>query len=324
MVNRIAVASLLAILCGSLPGQTSAPAASQGAASIETQIIAYRALGKLAENLAARIATNVCKAPVCPASAKKAILLADQAGLAELQSYTYFEQTVGLLEQQYAALTPGLHPRALGDTTLGLGSLLGSIRSSAVYTNQNFQPAAQSFVTLLSVDLQHSGMVLRTSALPGDQAAAQVYVQRALDLVFNAQKQIDAKTRAAVDAQFTAFLTSLGAVNADGTLLVSTIKGRALAASLGQDYNVLAVSVDAAGGDTKVTHYGLYEILFPTPEPAYNGGAAVSFTLADRAGNLLDGDMLAGMYRFTKLKSPPLRGAEKVADPAKPTSMTVK
>ncbi len=321
----LAVAGMgLAGVCSPVLGQAGGAAASQGSAAVETQMIAYRALGKIAENLAGRVAMDLCKGAVCAGDGKTAVLLAEANSLAELASYRSFEQAVGSLTQQYAALEPGVHPRGFGDVTLGAGSLIAAIRSSATYTNQNFQPTAQSFVTLLSVDLQHAGLVLRTAGSPGDQIAAQQYVEKELGGVFAAQKQVDAKARAAVDAQFTSFLGSLGAVSADGTVLLSAIKGRALSEALGQEYGVLTVSVDAAGGDTKVTHFGLYEILFPTPAPAYNGGAVVSFTLADRAGNLRDGDVLAGMYRFTKLKSPSLQGADRVVDPAKPTSMTRK
>ena len=323
--NRLASISAVAcvaVMCSALSAQTGgAAAASQGSAPIETQIIAYRALGKIAGDLAARLATDICKGSACSGGSTRAVLLADTNSLTELAGYRSFEQTVGLLEQQYGALTPGLHPRGFGDATLGAGSLLGAIRSSATYTNQNFQPAAQSFITLLNVNLKHAGIELRTSASPGDQTAALDFVQKELGGVFNAQKQVDAKARAAVDAQFTSFLASLGAASADGTVLIAAIKGRALSETLGQDYALLTVSVDAAGGDTKVTHYGLYEIFFPTPAPAYNGGAVVSFTLNDRAGNLIDGDVLAGMYRFMKLKSPSLQGADRVVDPAKPTSM---
>ena len=74
--------------------------------------------------------------------------------------------------------------------------------------------------------------------------------------------------------------------------------------SLGAAGLLLTVSIDAAGGDTKITHWFLVDLFVPTPNPSYSGGAIVSFLLADQAGNFLDADMFHGMFTFSKWKSP--------------------
>jgi hypothetical protein len=48
-----------------------------------------------------------------------------------------------------------------------LASLLTAIKSSAVYSNQTFQPTTQLMVTLLSIALKRKGIAVRTSSMPG-------------------------------------------------------------------------------------------------------------------------------------------------------------
>jgi hypothetical protein len=328
-LSMICVA-LVAFFPSALRGQatatpaSTAPASSQGSEPIESQIIAYRALGKIAAYLAPRIAKDICN-QASPCNTPTTLLLADANSLFEIASYVSFNKASSLLINQYQAVTPGIvHPNEFSDSTTAVASLITAIKSSAVYTNQNFQPTTQSFTTLLSQDLKHQKIAVRNSAIPGDQTEAEQYIQDALKSVFDAQKKADPKARAAVDTQFTAFQTALMGTSPDGTVLISALKGRALSHSLGQNYDTLTISLDAAGGDSKVTHIGLYEILFPTPNPSYNGGAAVSFTLTDGIGTLIDGDMLAGMYSFTKLKSPSLSQNDREVDPAAPISMVIK
>jgi hypothetical protein len=83
--------------------------------------------------------------------------------------------------------------------------------------------------------------------------------------------------------------------------LATIIKGKTL---LNSPYSLLTISVDAAGGDTKVTHFFWRELIMPTPSPSYNGGAVVPFLLTDQAGKVQDADMLPYMYDFSKWKSP--------------------
>jgi hypothetical protein len=111
----------------------------------------------------------------------------------------------------------------------------------------------------------------------------------------------DKSVLADVDKEFSALRTALGGTSADGTILATIIKGKTL---LNSRYSLLTVSVDAAGGDTKVTHFFWRELIMPTPSPSYNGGAVVSFLLTDPNGKFQDGDLLPWMYRFSKWKSP--------------------
>lgn len=110
-----------------------------------------------------------------------------------------------------------------------------------------------------------------------------------------------------LDKEFSALRTSLTAASPDGTILATIIKGKALLKALGDPdnprYSVLTVSIDAAGGDTKITHFFWRELFWPTANPSYNGGAVVSFLLTDQDGNFQDGDQFRFVYDFSKWKT---------------------
>jgi hypothetical protein len=306
---------------------TAVPASAaptQGSASIESQLLAYQTLGKLAGRISIEVKSKVCTGAAC-----KPVLLTDSLAMTDLAAYKAYDEALKNLQSGYGGIGGAAAELAFADSTSAVASLITAIKSSAVYTNANFQPTPQSFLALLYSQLitDPNPITLRTSALPGDQATATLDVQAVLKATFHAREVADAivpaklsvtakATRDALDKQMDALESSLTTSGPDGTVWMSIIKGRSLAKSLTDDYVTLSVSIDAAGGDSRVTHWGLYEILFPTPAPSYNGGAAVSFILASSKGEVLTAGMLTGMYDFEKLKGAKLDGNHKSVDPA--------
>lgn len=319
---------------------SAGPSASQGSATIENQMITYEVLRQMAGKIAERVKAN-CNCDT--------VLLPDPNSQSEIVTAKAFDVSVQALVHAYGEVggqgAPPIHTEAAFAPTLSdIASLLTAIRSSAAYSNQNFQPTTQSMVTLLSAALKDE-VAVRTSSLPGDLdvgvAAAQKEVgeikeaqnkakgrikqkqdqedQKEADRQKNSKdKETKDKEEAAhkaalaeiagdksaladVDKEFSALRTALGGTSADGTILATIIKGKTL---LNSPYSLLTISVDAAGGDTKVTHFFWRELIMPTPSPSYNGGAVVSFLLTDQSGNFQDADMLAYMYGFSKWKSP--------------------
>lgn len=113
-----------------------------------------------------------------------------------------------------------------------------------------------------------------------------------------------------------ALRTSLTATSPDGTVLATIIKGETLLSPSGASYSILTVSMDAAGGDTKVTHFFWRELFWPTPNPSYNGGAVVFFLLADQNGKVQDGYLFHFMYGFSKFKTKKIPKTFSVQPPA--------
>lgn len=286
----------------------AAAAASQGSASIETQIISYRALADIANQLATQIKADngTCK----PSNAT--YLLADSSTAFEMDADTSFEAEADALITEYRG-NAAFHPFTFADNGQTAAAIATAIKSSATYTNWNFQPTTQSFVTLLTVSLNAESLKLATAQSPGDRPAAQVDVEKTIKNVLDAQHNAGAAQRKEVDPQFDDFRKTLTATSIDGTMFTSIVKGRALHKSLGTNFCSLTFSLDAAGGDSKVTHVALYELFFPTPAPSYNGGAAVSYQLSDQNGAFVDGNMLLKTYKFTKLKSSKLASSDRSA-----------
>jgi hypothetical protein len=299
----------------------SGPSASQGSATIENQMIAYEVLRRIAQQIAAATSRVVCPpasptgANPCPGTSRGAILLTDPLAMSEIISAKSFDTSAAALCAAYQAPAPSPcdklpHPAAVAeafaDTTTAVSGLLTAIKNSAAYSNQNFQPTTQSMINLLSGEMSKLNIALRSSSLPGDLDKATRDVQNVFAVLAKAQAASPAAIRPDVDKEFSAFRTALAGTGADGTLIATILKGKALLDALKNasgNYWVLTVSVDAAGGDTRIKHWFWQELVMPTPKPTYNGGAVVSYMLTDKNGNWQTGDMLHYMYDFSKLKS---------------------
>ena len=350
--RSIVFAIAIAIVCsstvsqaqgGNSPSQSSGPSASQGSATIENQMIAYEVLRQMAGQIAERVKAN------CNCST---VLLPDPNSQSEIITAKAFDVSARALVDAYGAVAgkgaPPIRVEVFAPTLSDAAALLTAIKSSAAYSNQNFQPTTQSMITLLSIALNAGKVAVRTTNLPGDLDAGVKAVQDKIGEIEKAQK--DAKGRiqqkqdqedqkdaerqknskdkdketkdkeetahkaaladiaadkaalADLDKEFSGLRTALGGTSADGTVLATIIKGKTLLNSA--PYSLLTVSVDAAGGDTKITHFFWQELIMPTPSPSYNGGAVVSFLLTDLAGKFQDGDIFHYTYDFSKWKSP--------------------
>jgi hypothetical protein len=297
--------------------QPSVPSPSQSSATIENEIIAYKILGTQSGQIADRVVAS-CKPQNAPPTCTN-VLLTDPNSQSEIITANGFEISAKALADAYDSVEPAVAGAEAAPTLSDIAALLTAIKSSAVYSNQTFQPTTQSMITLLSKELHGKGIALWTSAAPGNLDAGLANVRNVLNNI--AEKRKEAYTRvqgqtdkdkkaaalaalADVDKEFSAFRTSLTATSPDGTVLATIVKGETLRVSLGKTGLLLTVSVDAAGGDTKVTHFFWRELFWPTPSPSYNGGAIVSFLLTDQGGAFVDADMFHFMYDFSKWKSP--------------------
>lgn len=334
----LTVASLRAQTPASSAPSSSQPTASQGTATIENQLIAYEVLRQMAGQIAERVKAK-CKCST--------VLLPDPNSQSEIITAKAFDVSAKALVDAYGALGQGAPPiqaEAFAPTLSDVAALLTAIKSSAAYSNQNFQPTSQSMITLLSIALNGQGVAVRTANLPGDLDVGVKNVQDKIGEIEKAQK--DAKGRihqkqdqedqkeaereknskdkdketkdreeavhkaaladiaadkaalADLDKEFSGLRTALAGTSADGTVLAMIIKGKVLLSS--KPYSLLTVSIDGAGGDTKVTHFFWRELIMPTPTPSYNGGAVVSFLLTDQNANFQDGDVLHYMYGWSK------------------------
>ena len=300
-------------------------------------MIVYEVLRQMAGQIAERVKAK-CKCST--------VLLPDPNSQSEIITAKAFDVSAKALVDAYGALGQGAPPiraEAFAPTLSDVAALLTAIKSSAAYSNQNFQPTMQSMITLLSIAL-NGQVAVRTANLPGDLDVGVKGVQDKIGEIEKAQKdakgrihqkqdqedQMEAESQrkqqgqgkeakdreevvhkaaladiaadkaalADLDKEFSALRTALAGTSADGTVLATIIKGKALLISM--PYSLLTVSIDGAGGGTKVTHFFWRELIMPTPTPSYNGGAVVSFLLTDQNANFQDGDVLHYMYGWSK------------------------
>jgi hypothetical protein len=270
-------------------------------------MLSYAAMNVIAHEIASRIAAH--SSDQCAHT----ILVQDQNTIAQQTAFEAFNATTSSLLTSYRRRKAGfVAGGAPSDYLSEATSIMTAIRSTATYTNQNFQPSAASMSNMLITQLGNlpSAFALYSSATPGDLLAAGQQINQQLADVDNAQAALtDASKRTDLDAVYKSLKSQLASSSPDGTLLGTIIKGAALAASLQKGYCVLSYSVDGAGGDTRVAHPFFWEVLFPTPHPSYSGGAIVSFVYSSRDGKYLTGDSLRYMYGFSKLQGCKLRTA---------------
>ncbi|MGD0469221.1 MAG: hypothetical protein ABSA54_12665 [Terriglobales bacterium] len=291
------------------PTAPAAPTGPSGTATVENQIIVYQTLSDIADELSKRIRLNGGTTKNAP----KRIFMQDINGVTEITSLQSFLLTRAALLDGYKHIQAGfVMGGAPNEYMSAAASLITAVKSSATYTNQTFQPSATSMVNLLTASLHDDSkgtkggsVAVWSSQNPGDLPAAAKAISDLLNELDAARFVIvDPAKRKDMDALFANFRTSLASPTADGSLLATVIKGQALVKSLGDDYEILNYSVDGAGGDTKTTHWFLWELILPTWRPSYNGGAAVSFTLMNKDGSYVDGGLLWKMYTFSKWSGP--------------------
>ena len=284
-----------------------APASgSSGNASIETEMLSYEAMNTIAREIASRIGKT-------SADCGQKALAQDASTIAQLTAYGAFDGTTSRLLSAYKHVFAGMvSGGAASDALTEVTGVLTAIRSTAAYTSQTFQPTAASMSNMLTAQLGSlpQPVALYSTASPGDLLGASVDVNKRLADIDEAQSQVtDPTKRKDLDTAYGALKTQLAAASADGTMMATIIKGRALAAALQPKYCVLNYSVEGAGGETRVAHPFLWEVFLPSPRPSYSGGAIVSFVYSTRNGTVLSGDSLRYFYGFSKLNGCKLSAA---------------
>jgi hypothetical protein len=268
-------------------------------------MLSYDAMNVIAHEIAARIkaaSTDACS---------QRILIQDANTLAQLTAYLAFDSTAKRLLSQYQHVGRGFSAGGAPTSMLSeAASIMSAIRSSASYTSQTFQPTAASMDNILEAQLGKLSFSVHSTSNPGSLLDASQAINNQLAEIDAAQAKIsDPSQRKDIDSAYTVLKTQLSAASPDGTLLATIIKGGALKIAMSDKYCSLSYSVDGAGGDTRISHPFLWEVLLPSPQPSYSGGAIVSFVYRTSDGNYLAGDSLRYFYGFSKLDGRKLSGA---------------
>ena len=309
---------------------------SSGSAALENEILAYRAITKIATQVDSTIGSH----------GTGPVLLGNPANMSELGAFFTFKETADNLEQAYKRKEPAprevegeFHPNAvlggalgganLGATLEGLGAVANAIKASTSTTSSTFTPIDQAFI----FDLE-AGTTTRIVSMPlaPDLKTGGELIADELSRVYKARKEAaDALIKANpskpgkdsydpspalkdLDSQFSALQSSLASSSASPASPV--LQGAGLLAAVGviqpavgettpayadtAQYRVLSFASDAAGGGTRTNQIFLISYFLPWPHPSYNGGAVISFKLTDQNGAFLAGGTLDYLFDYTR------------------------
>ncbi len=319
---------------------SSAPPAGGGGGgsniAIESEMIAYEAIHDLAIEISSRVR------PMCTAG-KNQVLLALPPNVTAIGTYQAFEAAAESLAGQYQgvstinAMVVGAAPGPT-DWISAIGGFIASAKTTTTMSSATFTPTDQALYADLEREL-HNGCsagdctkarkisnscTLWATVYPGQVAAAygakiiplvqQITQQRgnALQRLAAANPQTPnykAESDPAIqklDTQFAALQSAITDTSSSSGL-PNVLLGAALTVTLGDQYHVLSVTDDAAGGGSRANVYFLINLFIPAPHPSYNGGAVVSYSLHDDSGAYEDADTLRLVFGYGKWHEPPLR-----------------
>jgi hypothetical protein len=308
----------------------SSPGGGSSGPPIQSQMIAYEAVARIANQIVNDTVHAICKetgTDPCVSVTNNKILLADPATISSIAAYHSFatiaDQLIFGYQQAQRGPVGGGHGFAAPlDVATSVMGILAAIRSTTEYSGQTFQANKAALVVELMRDFQldipgwtnNPKFDLLTSDVSGLNEAARGVVNKKLSDIYSARGDVDPDHQksayfAQIDKNFTDLLASLQSDNGNGgTLLTSIIAGKALVDSLTQrsdagtkdKYHILSVDIAAAGGGSRTRHIFWVEVFYTTPAPSYNGGAVISFRLMNREGKFLEGRTLRYMYDYSK------------------------
>ncbi len=328
------------------PPATPTPApASSATVAVESEMIAYEAIGEIAQQIAGDINCAIVRCDPGkkprPASSDKTVqkeqttkvLLATPANMAAISAYQSFVAASQSLQTLYNAPMTSAAPKphigaaqaggtftALASPVQDAASALASLKASTTQAGSSFAPADQALYSYLE-KYCHS---LVTMPYPGNYADGNALLTKELQTVIDLRSQAilayqknynSTHPNPADQEKYDPTTDELKGVEASynsfiglltGANATSIAMGAALRDATKDDYLVLTVSDVAAGGSTRANTYFLLNIFVPAPRPSFNGGAVVAYTLMDQKGHFKDANMYRLVYNYTKWAAPQL------------------
>jgi hypothetical protein len=321
----------------SSPSSSASPApagaaptpASSSTVAIESEMLAYEAIGQIAKEIGSKIEC-ACTKDGCAHH----VLLATPANMSAISAYQSFLAASSSLQIAYGkppVLAADVTPPAnrLFATTIGTAapvgldaaSALAALKGSTTYSGSSFAPADQALYSYL----EKYANCLVTMPYPGNYKDGNRAMTRELTKVIDARENAiaaykakfkaahpapgDAAEVAKYDPTTSELKGPEAAYNAFLGLLTggsgnSIAVGAALEAATTKTYQLLTVGDVAAGGNTRVITLFLLNLFIPGPHPSFNGGAVISYTLRDQDGLYNHGGTLRTIYDYTKWKAP--------------------
>jgi len=262
--------------------------------------MAYAAL----QELGGTICTDVTAAN----TDKRGILILDvPLGTQLTNFYAYTAQLSYLTAQlKKAASGGGIKPRSdLSSYAAPLASLLGLLKNGVTYSAQPFQVSSAPLIQALVAKTADCKKYVQLSSVTHLELAETDILKQLQDLDAEHTKA-KLPSDSALEALYQTFLKWLATANTSGgSVLSDAISGDAIVeavcgtAGCSDGFDTLQLTIDAAGGNVRQNNFFLLNFFY-TPEPSFNSGVEVSWSLFGSTNNYLAGETLKRMYGYSK------------------------
>ena len=267
-------------------------AGSGGSASIEPQLMAYAALQELGASICGSIST--------PA---KNILILDEPLGTQLSNYYSVRAQIDYFKHQFAP--PAITAKDLSSYAAPIVSLLGLLKNGVTYSSQSFQANPAPLIQGLVAQSGCQGFVQLSSVNHLDDAQKDISKQLITLEGLHSAAHLD-PTTSALESLYQTFLKSLSSpTTAGGSVLSDAIVGDAIVTAVcgspdcPNGFYTLQLTIDGAGGNIRQNNF-FFLNFFYTPQPSFNAGVEVTWSLYDSKNHYSQGGTLKRMYGYSK------------------------
>lgn len=185
-----------------------------------------------------------------------------------------------------------------------LVSLLGLLKNGVTYSAQSFQANSAPLIQAL-VKTEGCKTFVQLSSVTHLDVAEKDISQQLQDLD-TAHTNAKLRSDSALEALYQNFLKWLTTSSANGgSVLSDAISGDAIITAVCGDavcrsgFDTLQLTIDAAGGNIRQNNFFLLNFFY-TPQPSFNSGVEISWSLFDPANHYLGGETLKRTYGYSK------------------------
>jgi hypothetical protein len=276
---------------------------SGGSASIEPQLMAYAALQELGGNICTDVTTANTE--------NRGVLILDVPLGTQLTNFYAYTAQVNYLTAQFKKAAPGGGIKPFNDLSsyaAPIASLIGLLKNGVTFSAQTFQVSTAPLIQALVAKSDGCKKYIQLSSVTHLELA-EIDVSKQLQDLDAEHTKAKLPSDSALEALYQTFLKWLATANTSGgSVLSDAISGDAIVQAVCGDsgctegFDTLQLTVDAAGGNVRQNNFFLLNFFY-TPEPSFNSGVEVSWSLYGPKNNYLAGETLKRMYGYSKWHS---------------------
>jgi hypothetical protein len=253
-----------------------------------------------------QLGTAVCADVTKANTSQKGVLILDVPLGTQLTNYYAFRAQVKYLTEQFKKATPGtVNAFDFSSYAAPIVSLLGLLKNGVTYSSQTFQANPAPLIQAMVAATADCKKFVQLSSVTHLELA-QADLSKQLEELDAAHINAQLKPDSALEALYQTFLKWLPTSTVNGgSVLSDAITGDAIVtavcgkADCENGFNTLLLTIDAAGGNIRQNNF-FFLNFFYTPEPSFNSGVEVSWSLYGADNKYIGGETLKRMYGYSK------------------------